>query len=47
MDNGVYTAKQFGHSLDENEQTITHSGVGGHRNNGVAENAIKNITGHA
>ncbi len=43
-DNGVHTSKGFGHSLEENDQKIKHSGVGGHHHNGPAENAIKNVT---
>ncbi len=45
--NGVYTVKVFGHSLKRFDQTIKHSGVGGHHHNGLAENAIKNVTKRA
>ena len=37
-DNGVHTSKVFGHCLEDSNQTIRHSGVGGHHHNGVAEN---------
>ena len=40
-DNGVYTAKTLIHKLQENNQTLRLSGVGGHHHNGVAENNIK------
>ena len=43
-DNGVCTLKGFGHSSEDNNQIIHHSGVGGHHHNGVAENAIKNLS---
>ncbi len=46
-DNEVYTVKEFGHSLKRFDQTIKHSGVGGHHHNGLAENAIKNVTRRA
>ena len=46
-DNGVYTSKLFGQSLEDNGQTIQHSGVGGHHHNGPAENAIKIVTRRA
>ena len=42
-DNGVYTAREFQQSLSVNNQTIQHSGVGGHHHNAPAENAIKII----
>jgi hypothetical protein len=40
-DNRVYTSKEFATELVSKGQGIKHSGVGGHRHNGVAENAIK------
>ena len=40
-DNGVYTAQEFLKELMEKGQGLTHSGVGGHHHNGVAENNIK------
>ena len=43
-DNGVYTAKELTVKLQEANQTIRMSGVGAHRQNGPAENAIKNVT---
>ena len=43
-DNGVYTAEQILQQLELNNQTLRLSGVGAHHQNGVAENAIKNIT---
>ena len=43
-DNGVYTAKQIMNKLHENKQLLRLSGVGAHHQNGVAENAIKNIS---
>jgi hypothetical protein len=44
MDNdGIYTSKGFMDHLAQSGQAITHSGVGGHHHNGVAENAIKNV----
>ena len=43
-DNGVYTAKDFTLELERNDQTYRLSGVGAHHQNGVAENAIKNIS---
>ena len=42
-DNGVYISSAFGNNLRENNQTIRHSGVGGHHHNGAAENGIKNV----
>lgn len=42
-DNGVYTSREFLEYLFNSGKTITHSGVGGHHQNGVAENAIKNM----
>ena len=46
-DNGVYTSKEFINCLDQQNQTIRHSGVGGHHHNGPAENAIKIIINRA
>ena len=46
-DNGVYTSKAFGESLDHFDQKITHSGVGGHHHNGVAEAKIGSISHRA
>ena len=43
-DNGIYTSKDFTAELYKSGQSITHSGVGGHHHNGVAENAIKIVT---
>ena len=43
-DNGVYTAKTLIHKLQSNNQILRLSGVGAHHQNGVAENAIKNIS---
>ena len=42
--NGVYQAKDFMNELLKKGQGIKCSGVGGHHHNGVAENAIKNVT---
>ncbi len=41
-DNGIYTSKEFSSELLVKGQGIKHSGVGGHHQNGVAENSIKN-----
>ncbi len=46
-DNGVFRAEEFGRSLKEKGQTIRHSGVGGHHQNGPAENSIKNVSRRA
>ena len=43
-DNGVHTAKEIMNKLHENKQLLRLSGVGAHHQNGVAENAIKNIS---
>ena len=43
-DNGVYTAKTLIHKLQSNNQILRLSGVGAHHQNGVAENAISNIS---
>ena len=43
-DNGVYTAKALIGKLQSDHQTLRLSGVGAHHHNGVAENAIKNIS---
>ena len=43
-DNGVYIAKALMSKLQSNNQTLRLSGVGAHHHNGVAENAIKNIS---
>ena len=43
-DNGVYTAKTLIDKLHSNNQLLRLSGVGAHHQNGVAENAIKNIS---
>jgi hypothetical protein len=43
-DNGIFTSKEFLDSLVQDKQVISHSGVGGHHHNGVAENAIKHTT---
>ena len=43
-DNGVYTAKALMSKLQSNNQTLRLSGVGAHHHNGVAENAIKNMS---
>ena len=43
-DNGIYTAKALMSKLHDNNQTLRLSGVGAHHHNGVAENAIKNIS---
>ena len=40
--NGIYTPKEFVAGLSSKGQGIKHSGVGGHYQNGVMENAIKN-----
>jgi hypothetical protein len=40
-DNGIYTSKEFSSELLVKGQGIKHSGVGGHHQNGVAENCIK------
>ena len=42
-DNGVCTSRDFLDELQKENQTIRLSGVGGHHQNGVAENAIKNV----
>ena len=42
-DNGIYTSKEFLKKLINQEQGIRLSGVGGHHQNRVAENAIKHI----
>ena len=39
--NGIYTSKEFNSELLVKVQGIKHSGVGGHHQNGVAENSIK------
>ena len=41
-DNGMYTSIGFLDELKSTGQSITHSGVGGHHYNGVAENCIRN-----
>ena len=46
-DNGVYTAKALMSKLHDNHQTLRFSGVGAHHHNGVAKNAIKNISKRA
>ena len=43
-DNGVYTAKALISKLQQDKQTLRASGVGAHHQNGVAENAIKNVS---
>jgi hypothetical protein len=43
-DNGVYKTKAFKDDLDLFSQTMIHSGVGAHHQNGVAERAIRTIT---
>jgi hypothetical protein len=43
-DNGVFTAKDFMDELLNQGQSVRRSGVGGHHHNGVAENAIKNVS---
>ncbi len=35
-DNGVYTSREFMKEIHKNNQSICHSGVGGHHHNGVA-----------
>ena len=42
-DNGIYTSKAFTRELHSKGQEIRHSVVGGHRQNRVADNAIKNL----
>lgn len=42
--NGVFAAKGLRMLLDEQDQKICRSGIGGHHCNGVAKNAIKNLT---
>ena len=42
-DNGIYTSQEFLDELGKQDQTIRLSGVGGHHQNGVSENAIKNV----
>ena len=42
-DNGIYTSREFAKELESKGQGITHSGVGGHHHNAVAENGIKHI----
>jgi hypothetical protein len=46
-DNGVYTSKDFTLELAKHNQTSHLSGVGAHHHNGLAKNAIKNITRRA
>ena len=46
-DNGVYVAKEIIKKLHNSNQTLRLSGVGAHHQNGVAENAIKNISRRA
>ena len=41
--NGNYTFKEFTIELRVKVQGISHSGVGGHHQNGVSENTIKNL----
>jgi hypothetical protein len=43
-DNGVYKTKAFKDDLDLFSQTMIHSGVGAHHQNGVAERVIRTIT---
>jgi Integrase core domain. len=43
-DNGVYKTKAFKDDLELFKQTMIHSGVGAHHQNGVAERAIRTIT---
>jgi hypothetical protein len=42
-DNGIYTSREFARELETKGQGITHSGVGGHHHNAVAENNIGHI----
>ena len=42
-DNGIYTSKEFMKEIYKENQGISHSGVGWHHHNGVAENNIKII----
>ena len=42
-DNGIYTSKEFLKELGTKNQGIKLSGIGGHHQNGVAENAINYI----
>ena len=42
-DNGIYTSKEFLKELGTKNQGIKLSGVGGHHQNDVTENAIKHI----
>lgn len=46
-DNGVHTSKEFLENLAKENQKITHSGVGGHHHNALAENGIKIIVNKA
>ena len=46
-DNGIYTSKEFMKEIYKENQGISHSGVGGHHHNGVAENNIKIIIRNA
>ena len=46
-DNGVYVAKEIIKKLHNSNQTLSLSGIGAHHQNGVAENAIKNISRRA
>jgi hypothetical protein len=46
-DNGVFTSKEFMAELFEKGQGIRYCGVSAHFQNGVAENAIKNVTTRA
>ena len=42
-DIGIYTSKTFTRYMHDEVQGIKHSGVGGHNQNGVADNVIKNV----
>ncbi|MGH7954774.1 MAG: hypothetical protein ACREOZ_02315, partial [Gloeomargaritales cyanobacterium] len=46
-DNGVFTAAQFRHHLEEKEQGLTLSGVGAHNQNGIAERGIRTVINRA
>ena len=43
-DNGVFASKEFKNHCEARDQKIKFSGVGGHHQNGVAENGIKTIS---
>jgi ribosomal protein S12 methylthiotransferase accessory factor YcaO len=46
-DNVPFGSQEFMAHIEDNHQTMTFSGMGAHHQNGVAERAIKTITGLA